>query len=58
MMNKNEDMIDSCEETITISRKEYEALIDDSDKLNRLIENGVDNWEGYSIGIEDEDEDD
>jgi hypothetical protein len=56
MNNKYESMIDSCEETITISREEYRELVKDSDELNRLIINGVHNWEGYSIGIEDEED--
>ena len=44
-------------DTITISKEEYRELVKDSDELNRLIINGVHNWEGYSIGIDDEDED-
>ena len=30
-----------------ISEKELKQLIEDSWELNRLINNGVDNWEGY-----------
>ena len=45
-------------ETVTITRKEYEGLIEDSRFLDHLIANGVDNWEGYSRpSDEDEDED-
>ena len=45
------------DETITISKKTYDRLIEAKKELNRLIANGVDNWEGYSIGLEDEEED-
>lgn len=50
-------MIENKEEYITIPKEEYRELVSDSDELNRLIVNGVHNWEGYSIGIEDEYED-
>jgi hypothetical protein len=33
--------------TVTISKEEYEKLLDDSAKLNSLINGGVDNWEWY-----------
>lgn len=45
-------------ETVTISKKEYESLLDDR-KWRIALENaGVDNWEGYSFACEllDEDE--
>ena len=35
------------EETITITLKEYNALLADSDKLLALESAGVDNWQGY-----------
>lgn len=34
-------------ETITIDRKEYEELVADSNFLNALHAEGVDNWPGY-----------
>jgi hypothetical protein len=37
------------EETVTISKKEYEELIADQEFLRALEQAGVDNWEGYSI---------
>lgn len=66
MMNKNNDvpnnrtqsMIDSSDDTITISIKKYNILVSNSSKLDRLISNGVDNWEGYSIGLEEDEEED
>lgn len=36
-------------ETITISKKEYDSLVKDSEFLQALRAAGVDNWEGYSI---------
>ena len=44
-------------EMITVSRKEYDQLIEDSIFLEHLHANGVDNWEGYSRP-DDESEDD
>ena len=35
------------EETITISKKEYDQLIKDSDFLACLMQTGVDNWDGF-----------
>jgi hypothetical protein len=40
------------EETITISKKEYENLLKDSKKLSALENAGVDNWEGYDYARE------
>lgn len=40
------------EETITISKKEYDSLIEDSEFLEALRQAGVDNWEGYSYAVE------
>lgn len=40
------------EETVTISKKEYESLLEDR-KWRIALENaGVDNWEGYSFACE------
>lgn len=45
--------------TVTISRSEYDSLLDDSKTLSKLEAAGVDNWEGYSYAFEDDyDEDD
>jgi len=44
MTNKKKEVI---EETVTISKKEYEALLDRDQFLSALERAGVDNWEGY-----------
>lgn len=46
------------DEMVTISKKEYEQLKEDSNFLNALRAAGVDNWEGYSeaCGSEDDEE--
>jgi len=49
------------EETVTISRKEYEELLDDAKWRIALESGGVDNWQGYyeslrETGYFDEDE--
>lgn len=36
------------EETVTISKNEYEQLVEDSEILNALMRGGVDNWEWYA----------
>lgn len=41
------------EDTVTISKKEYEKLINDSAFLSYLIIYGVDNWEGYNDSYQD-----
>lgn len=38
------------EEQITISKKEYDQLVADSEFLQNLHDAGVDNWEGYHYG--------
>lgn len=40
------------DETVTISKKEYESLKEDSDVLNALRAAGVDNWEWYDDALE------
>ena len=40
------------EETITISKEEYEELVEDSDILGYLRAVGVDNWEGWDDAME------
>jgi hypothetical protein len=37
---------------ITISKAEYESLLEDSKKLTALKNAGVDNWEGYDYAME------
>ena len=39
-------------EKITITKKEYDSLIEDSIFLNALREAGVDNWDGYGFALE------
>lgn len=40
------------EEQITITKKEYDKLIEDSDFLNALKAAGVDNWDGFDFAID------
>lgn len=40
------------EQTITITKKEYESLLEDREWLQCLENAGVDNWEGYSYARE------
>ena len=40
------------EETVTISKSEYDRLIEDSQFLDGLVAAGVDNWEGYDCACE------
>lgn len=40
-------------ETVTISKEEYEQLLDDSLFLNCLRNNGVDNWDWYDEAVEE-----
>jgi hypothetical protein len=39
-------------ETVTITKKEYEELLEDQKMLNALQDAGVDNWEGYDYAME------
>lgn len=41
------------EETITISKKLYDQLMDDSLFLNCLQNAGVDNWDWYDEAVEE-----
>lgn len=45
-------MTNPIEETITISKKEYERLLKDSARLQALENGGVDNWQGYDYAME------
>ena len=40
------------EETITITKKEYQSLLQDSKWLQALEGAGVDNWSGYDYARE------
>lgn len=40
------------DDTITITKTEYDQLIEDSEFLEALRQAGVDNWEGYSEAFE------
>lgn len=53
------------QETVTITRRLYDRLLDSDKILKCLQEGGVDNWDGYSESLrqfgyfgEDEDEED
>ena len=39
-------------EMVTITRKEYESLLKDSEVLGALEGAGVDNWQGYDYAME------
>jgi hypothetical protein len=41
------------EETVTISKKLYEELLDSDLKLNCLENSGVDNWTWYDVAMEE-----
>jgi|WetSurMetagenome_2_1015567.scaffolds.fasta_scaffold00725_33 hypothetical protein len=43
---------DEDDETITISKKEYNEMKHDSDVLSALYRAGVDNWDGYDYAME------
>lgn len=40
-------------ETVTISKKEYDRLWEDSNLLTALKCHGVDNWEGYCDAVQE-----
>ena len=42
------------ENTVTISKKEYDQLIERSETLAALEAAGVDNWDGYDRAMEAE----
>ena len=44
--------VNNMEETITISKEEYESLLEDQKLLQCLQDAGVDNWSGYDYAIE------
>lgn len=39
------------EETVTISMKEYESLLDDKAWRESMESAGVDNWSGFDMGM-------
>jgi hypothetical protein len=46
------------EELVTITRANYNQLVDDQYKLECLEAHGVDNWQGYSDAMADYHEED
>lgn len=40
------------DETITITKKEYDGLKEDEAKLQALEDEGVDNWSGYDYAMQ------
>lgn len=42
-----------CDEVISVSRKKYDRLMEDSKKLQALEAAGVDNWDGYGFAMEE-----
>jgi len=51
IMEQNED-------TVVISRKEYDQLLRQAEILQKLEDAGVDNWEYYYLAFQDEEEED
>jgi hypothetical protein len=45
--------MDKKDGNVLIRKKEYEELLERSRKLSCLEATGVDNWEGYSIAMEE-----
>jgi len=45
------------DDTVTISRNEYDELMEDSKTLAKLYAGGVDNWEWYSESLYGDDND-
>lgn len=45
-------MLPMNEETVTITKKEYDELVADQRKLDALEAAGVDNWCGYDLALE------
>ena len=39
-------------EMVTITKEEYESLLEDSEWRNALERAGVDNWDGYDYAME------
>lgn len=46
-LDKQQMTINEDETSVTISMKEYHELVESDARLTRLMECGVDNWEGY-----------
>ena len=44
------------EETVSITKKEYKRLKDDSLFLGCLFAQGLDNWQGYELALEEHEE--
>lgn len=40
------------EELITVSKREYDALVEDANTLSCLYAAGVNNWDGYDYAME------
>ena len=40
------------EETVTITKAEYDSLLEDRDWLQCLEAAGVDNWQGFEVAID------
>jgi len=45
------------EEMVTITKSEYESLVENENWLNCLEAAGVDNWSGYDLAREIQEED-
>lgn len=44
--------VDEENETVTITKEEYEDFLDDQKFLRALADAGVDNWTGYDLAVE------
>lgn len=54
-MSKNTEDTENKKNTemVTVTRKEYESLLENSEILSSLECAGVDNWEGYDLAMEE-----
>lgn len=52
-MTSNNNRVLPNQEMVTISKKEYESLLDDSFKLSCFEGAGVDNWCGYDYAMQE-----
>ena len=50
---KEKNMANNTEETVTITKKEYDKLVRNSTFLSALYAAGVDSWEGFEIAQEE-----
>ena len=53
-MGMNDEVILNSESnTVTLSKEEYAELMAKSEKLDALMNHGVDNWDGYDDAMDE-----